>query len=464
MTAGCPVDPDMVPMSAGTLPEPGPPPRTTIPYLRLVRDVAKLTGVYEEMRDSTGPVTRVVLGPRRVVPPFVVVTAPRGAREVLSSHGVFDKEGLFFDEVRDLFGLNVFDAASASWKPRRRTLQPLFTRTHVASFATHMAAAAEDLAERWSAAPGTVDLESAARRLTLAVLGRTLFGHPLDEDALSIGRHVERALRHVKNRTFVPLRAPAWSPSYPRRRARRSEHVLRALIAQAVDRRAPADGDDGELIDLLRDATDPETGERMTRETIIDELMVFLIAGHDTTATTLTAAMWLLGRHPRIQEQVATEARAVGPHPTADDVPRLATTGRVLQEAMRLYPPGSFLPRRAMQDTTVEGYRISAGTDVVVSTWAIHRDPALWPDPTRFDPDRFLPEVTQHRDRWAYLPFGGGPRSCVGDHFAMTEATLALATLVRRLRITSTGRAFPYTVPFTLVAKGPVPAAVRPRE
>lgn len=464
MTAGCPVDRGRATTDASPLTAAGPPPRTTVPYLRLVRDAPKLATVYEEMRDTTGPVTRVILGPRAVIPPFVVVTSPGGAREVLSAQGVFDKEGLFFDEVRGLFGVNVFDAASAEWKPRRRTLQPLFTRSHVASFATHMGSAAEDLAARLATSPGTVDLDGAARRLTLAVLGRTLFGHPLDEQALTIGRHVERALRHVKNRTFVPLRAPAWSPSYPRRRARRSEMLLRALIAHAVEARERADDDDGELIDLLRRATDPETGEHLTRANIVDELMVFLIAGHDTTATTLTAALWLLGRHPDIQERVAEEARVVGSHPTTGDVGQLETTVRVLQETMRLYPPGSFLPRRAMQDTTIAGYPVPAGTDVVVSTWAIHRDPELWPDPTRFDPDRFLPEVARGRDRWTYLPFGGGPRSCVGDHFAMTEATLALATLVRRLRFTSTGEAFPYTVPFTLVAKGPIPATVTARE
>lgn len=130
---------------------------------------------------------------------------------------------------------------------------------------------------------------------------------------------------------------------------------------------------------------------------------------------------------------------------------------------MRLYPPAAALPRRATRDTSIGGFRILEGTDVFVSTWAIHRDPGLWPEPARFDPDRFLPERAKERPRWAYLPFGGGPRPCVGDHFAMAEATIALAGLVRRTEIESVEGEFPVTVPFTLTAKGPIPVRVRPR-
>lgn len=443
--------------------EPLPPP-TTVPYLRLLREMRTLTSVYEEMRDTTGPVTTVKLGPKRMFPPLVVVTSPEGAQQVLSGHdGVFDKQALVFQEARRLVGPNLFDVTDAPWKPRRRTLQPLFTRAHVGSYATHMTEAADGLADRWRDAPGTVDLDQELRRLTLRVLGRTLFGRPLDAEALTMGPHVERALRYVLNRSMSPLRAPAWLPSYQRRRAESSRDVLRTLIADAVAQRAQAPTGDGELIDLLLAAADPHTGTGMTTATIVDELMVFLIAGHDTTATTLTAALWLLGHEQQVQQQVAAEARALGAAVTMDDVPRLAVTNRVLQEAMRLYPPAAALPRRATQDTSVGGYRIPKGTDVFVSTWAIHRDPALWPEPARFDPDRFLPERAKERNRWAYLPFGGGPRSCVGDHFAMAEATIALASLLRRTEIASVEDRFPVMVPFTLTAKGPIPARVRPR-
>lgn len=440
------------------------PPRSTVPYLRLLRDIGKLTHVYEELRDTTGPVTAVKLAPRQVLPPLMVVTSPEGARQVLGGqYGAFDKDARLFVEARRLFRANVLDVTHGAWQPRRRTLQPLFTRRHVASFATHMADAADDLASAWLAAPGGRDLDCELRRLTLAVLGRTLFGRPLDEDALVMAPHVERSLRYLKNRSFIPLRAPGWFPSPLRRRAASSVEVLRTIVSDAVAGRQDATEGDGELIDLLVEATDPETGARMTPEMIVDELIVFLVAGHDTTATTLTAALWLLGHHPEVQEQVAAEAQAIGETVTIADLPRLAVATRVVQEAMRLYPPAAWLPRRTTRDTEICGFHVPQGTDVVVSIWAIHRDPALWPDPRRFDPDRFLPEQAEGRDRWAFLPFGGGPRSCLGDHFAMAEAVIALASIVRRVQVTSTQPEFRLTVPFTLTAKGPIDASVGPR-
>lgn len=196
----------------------------------------------------------------------------------------------------------------------------------------------------------------------------------------------------------------------------------------------------------------------------MDELVTFLIAGHDTTATALTAAAWLLGRHPDIQNAVAAEAAARGDGPLGvDDLADLPLTQRVLKEAMRLYPPAATVVRGAVTDTDVDGYRVPAGATALVGIWAIHRDPQLWPDPTRFDPDRFLPGAERARDRWAWLPFGGGPRSCIGERFAMLEATIGLATLVRRFHIETRGDALPVTVPFTLTADGPIPATITPR-
>jgi cytochrome P450 len=177
----------------------------------------------------------------------------------------------------------------------------------------------------------------------------------------------------------------------------------------------------------------------------------------------LTAALWLLGRHPDVQDAVAEEASGV-PDPTYADLPRLDLTGRVLQEAMRLYPPAAAMIRRALEEGSACGYRIPAGADVIVSTWAIHRDPALWPDPTRFDSDRFLPERSAERDRWSYLPFGAGARRCIGEHFAFAEAALGLSGLVRRFRFAPLRDELPVHVPFTLTVEGPVPVRIAARE
>ena len=161
-----------------------------------------------------------------------------------------------------------------------------------------------------------------------------------------------------------------------------------------------------------------------------------MLAGHDTTATTLAYALWALGRQCDLQDRVAAEVADIDDRElTPEDVPRLGYTVQVLHEALRLCPPAPLLGRMATRDIEVDGYRVEAGTMLSVGIYALHRDPALWANPLVFDPNRFSPENSKGRDRWQFIPFGAGPRSCIGDHFAMLEATLALATLIRRTKI-----------------------------
>ena len=219
------------------------------------------------------------------------------------------------------------------------------------------------------------------------------------------------------------------------------------------------------MVHALLAATDPATGQPLSDAQICDELLIFLLAGHDTTATTLTYALWALGHHPDLQDRVAAEVAALGDRPlTPEDVPRLGYTVQVLHEGLRLCPPGPAAARMAIQDIEVDGHRVEAGTMVGVGIYALHRDPALWDNPLVFDPDRFSPENSKGRDRWQYLPFGGGPRSCIGDHFAMLEATLALATIISRVEIRSIDADFPVTVPFTMVAAAAIQARVYARK
>jgi cytochrome P450 len=188
------------------------------------------------------------------------------------------------------------------------------------------------------------------------------------------------------------------------------------------------------------------------------------LAGHDTTATTLTYALWALGQHPDMQEKVFDEVAQIPDRElTPEDVPQLEYTTKVLHEALRLCPPGAAMARMALQDVEVDGYRVEAGTMLIVGIYAMHRDPTLWDRPLAFEPDRFGRENSKGRDRWQYLPFGAGPRSCIGDHFAMLEATLALATIIRRTEIQSVSGEFPMIVPFTTVAAEPILARTRIR-
>jgi cytochrome P450 len=425
-----------------------------------MRELQQLRDIYEEFRDTTGPVTMLKLGPRRMVPLVAVMTSPEAARGVLGRHdGAFDKLTPSDVEIRRTLGDSLFSFTHELWRARRRTLQPLFTRQHVASFTGHMLEAADSLAARWWAAHTAVDLDQEMRRLTLAVLGSTLFGRPLAEDSTELGFHIERVLRYTKERFSRPVRAPRWLPTPARGRMRASRRFVDELAAEVLDTKGAARSD---LVDLLTAAVDPVTGEPLTHEELVNELFIFLGAGHDTTATVLTTALWLLGRHPDLQEAVAEEARDV-PEPSMVALPRLSLTARVLQEAMRLYPPAAALVRLSTCETAICGFRIPEGTQAIISIWAIHRDPELWDDPLRFDPDRFLPAHVAQRDRWAYLPFGAGERRCIGEHFAFTEALIALAVLVSRFRVEPHQEELPLEIPFTLTVDGPTPARVRPR-
>jgi cytochrome P450 len=328
--------------------------------------------------------------------------------------------------------------------------------------AGHMAEAAEGLPMRWPDG-AEVDLDSECHALTLRALGRSVPGLDLDERAEAVGPALRTALKYCADRAYRPMRAPHWLPTPARRRAHAASAALHRLAAEILQACRADPTVDAPLVHALIAATDPETGQPLSDAHICDELVLFMLAGHDTTATTLTYAFWALGRRPDLQDCVAAEVAALGDRPlTPADLPQLGYTVRVLHEALRLCPPGSITPRMAMRDIDVDGYRVEAGTVAIVGIYAMHRDPALWDNPLVFDPDRFSPENSKGRDRWQFLPFGGGPRSCIGDHFAMLEATLALATIIRRAEIRSLDADFPLAVPFTMVAGGPIRACKIP--
>ena len=365
------------------------------------------------------------------------------------------------DEMRDLLGPNLFDLRYRGWLPRRRALQPVFTKHNVHRFGGHMAEIAEAVADRWSDG-GCIDLDIEARRVTLGALGRSVLGLDLQSHTDAVADPVRTAITYVADRGANPFRAPRWLPTPARRRAREASAVLHRLAGEIL-RACRADPDrDAPLVRALIAARDPDSGRELSDAEICCELVIFMLAGHDTTSTTLSYALWALGHHPEVQDRVRAEAADLGRRRlTPADVPRLGYTVAVLHEALRLCPPAPVVTRTATGQIDVDGYRVEAGTELVVGINALHRDPALWDRPLNFEPDRFSPANSAGRDRWQYLPFGGGPRSCIGDHFAMLEATLAMATIIRCAEIHSSASEFPVTTPFTAVAAGPVWAVAR---
>ncbi|WP_081495124.1 cytochrome P450 [Mycolicibacterium chubuense] len=415
------------------------------------------------IRNAGGPITRVQVGPRWLVPPFVAVFSAEGIRDVLGRNDAFAERCIVHEEVRDMAGDSLFVLPNEQWRPRKRALQPVFTPHNVRAFGGHMSRAAQVFVDAWPDG-GDVDLDLECRRITMQSLGRSVLGVDLNESAEVIAEHMHVASSYTADRALRPLRAPRWLPTPARRRARAAVKAMYDVTDEILQACRADPTRDAPLVHALIAATDPETGRPLSDQDICNDLLIFMLAGHDTTATALTYALWVLGHHPEAQDRVAAEVAELGDRDlTPADVPTLRYTVQVLNEALRLCPPAAGVGRVALRDIAVGGYRVQAGTLVAVGIYALHRDPSIWENPDTFDPDRFSPENAAVRGRWQFLPFAGGSRSCIGEHFARLETTLALATVIRSMRVRALDDDFPVDVPFTTVAHGPIRAHLSPR-
>jgi cytochrome P450 len=354
-------------------------PKNPLPYGHRLRAVRSLIEGHQQLLNAGGPITRIVLGPKWLFPTVVLIASPQGARDVLGrTDEIADRgEATMAIQMRRLMGANLLDLPHHQWLPRRRTLQPMFTRQHVGRYAGHMAAAAQTVVDGWGDC-ATVDLDTECRALTLRALGRSVLGQDLDARADTVGPALRTALSWVADRASRPVNLPQWVPTPGQQRARRANATLHQLAGEILAA-VRADPDrDAALVRALITAADPATGQPLSDDDICHELVLFILAGHDTTSTTLAYALWALGHHPALQDRVFDEVSALGDRPlTPEDVPRLGHTVRVLHEALRLCPPGAGTARLLNKDLAVDGYRAEAGTVAVVSFYAMHRDPKL---------------------------------------------------------------------------------------
>jgi len=414
----------------------------------------------ETFRDAGGPVTTVRIAPKWMMPPIIAVTSPQGARDVLTAtYPAVDRDFPFMTEQQKLNGGSLLNFSHKEWVGRRRMLQPVFTTARIAELGEQMYDIATDAATSWRDG-SEIDLDQESRRITMRVLGRTIMGFEPGSYTDELVDPLRRISKYIADRGRAPVKLPSWVPTRERRFAVRFNKVAHDLAAQILrDCRTDAQLS-APLVRAMMEARDPETAEPLTDEEICHELVIFLASGLETTATTLAYALWELGRHPEIFDRVAAEVSAVDDAALRTN-PRshLPYTVSVIQEALRLGGPTPAVMRIARQDMAVDGFRVEAGSMLMVGVYAMHRDPQLWDRPLEFDPDRF--SGGRSRMQWQFLPFGGGPRSCIGEFFALTAATLELASIVRHCRLTSRNATFPITAPLTIVPDGPIPALVQ---
>ncbi len=408
-----------------------------LPLLGVIRDVRRDSlGFLRRASREYGPVSTYRLGPRR----SYLVAHPDGVKHVLQDNvRNYTKDHVSYSLMRRVVGDGLLTSQGDTWLKQRRLAQPAFHRARIAAMATQMVRATQDLAEQWSESQRSGEPRRASRdmlELTLRIVGEALLGSDVraQTDAVSASFNVlsEQIVGRFRTLRLIP---PVLPTAYDRafREANRS---LRQVVSTLVTERRRNLEDHGDLLSMFMLAQDEETGARMDDAHVQDEVLTMLLAGHETTATALTWTWALLEQNPEAERALHAELDRVlaGRPPTVEDVPRLEYTRRVLDEAMRLYPPIYILSRSIVEDDVICGYRVRGGTMLDLSPYATHRLPEFWPEPERFDPDRFTPERVAARPRYAYFPFIGGPRQCIGNTFALMEGVLILATLAQRHR------------------------------
>ena len=334
---------------------------------------------------------------------------------------------------------SIFLAEDADWRWQRRAVAPIFRHEMLMSFVPIFSAMAQRQVERWRTHGGTqqVDAAAAMTRTTFDIIVDALLGGTANLDAESYSRALSQSFNTIPWQIiYVLFSLPEWLPYPGRRRAYRARDFLRQDLLRIVAARRAAPSTHGDLLDSLLAARDPETGRSMSDQEAVNNLLTFIIAGHETTAVALSWTLWLLAKDQESQQRVFEEVVAIAADApiAAPHIEQLSFCRQVIQEAMRLYPPAPGIGREAKTAFELGGRPIKAGTRIHIPVFALHRNVRLWKRPNAFDPDRFAAEPVKARSRYAYLPFGGGPRICIGAGFAMLEAAAILATLVRALR------------------------------
>lgn len=363
-------------------------------------------------------------------------TTPAAHRDILVNQpDAFHRDPRSGRLFRFLMGESVFTAEGDAWKRRRRLVQPAFHATRVNAYAETMAQYAAEMVDSWR--DGTsIDLERAMTDVTMRIIAGTMFGVDLKSTVDEIGQLMQTILRVSEQRLNELIPRPDWWPSAEYRRQREALHDLQRILADIIARRRAANEDRGDLLSMLLLSRD-EDGDLLSDEEALAESITLFVAGHETTAVTLMWAFKLLSEHPHVAAQLHDELDRVlaGRTPTLADLPNLPMTELVMKETLRLYPAAYSFGRSSVRPVTVEGYSLPAKRMVMLSPYILQRNPALFDAPDAFRPERFAEDAAQEIGRYAFLPFGAGPRVCLGNSFAMLEIRLLLATIAGRVAL-----------------------------
>jgi cytochrome P450 len=404
-----------------------PGPKPVFPFEQLIRLRRNPIKFITQMTREYGDIVRINFGPQMVI----ILNDPEYIKDVFVTNQKSFKKGRGLERAKGVLGEGLLTAEGEFHLRQRRLAQPAFHKQRVASYADVMVQYAERSGNRWHAGE-KLDIAEEMMRLTMAIVGKTLFDADVENEATEVGDALT-AMMKVFNLMTLPFAEYIEKLPIPSlKRARAGAVRLEELIYKMIAERRASGEDKGDLLSMLLQSRDEEgDGTGMTDKQVRDESLTLFLAGHETTANALTWAWYLLSQNPDIEAKFHAELKEVlnGRLPTFDDVANLSYTRMVLAEAIRLYPPAWLIGRRALVDHTIDGYSIPAHTIILTSPYLIQHDPRYYPDPEKFDPTRWTPAAQAQRPKFTYFPFGGGTRICIGESFAWMEGVLILAVL-----------------------------------
>ncbi|MGZ3710037.1 MAG: cytochrome P450 [Bdellovibrionota bacterium] len=414
---------------------PGPPARFLVGNLP-DRKKAPLRFFFD-LYQSYGPVVRFKIGPKTAY----LLNHPDYVRHVLQDNVKNYPKGPFYKKAEVVLGKGIVTSEGDTWRRNRKLMQPAFHRTSLQQMSVDLVDCVRQTSERWEnfARRGEpIDVLQEMMRLTISTASRCMFGLDIRERADDLSGAVNLLATELNARALSLLSPLTEKLPLPRNiRFNRALRELDSTVYRMIDENRREGATGGNLISMLLQARDEDNGEGMSDKQIRDEVVTSLIAGYETTAISLAWTWYFLSLNPELRKRMEKEVEdALGDrHPSFADLDQLTYTRRVYEESLRLYPPPWVLPREPVERDVIGGYEIEAGSIVILSSFLTHRTAEYWPNPDVFDPDRFAPENSVGRSKFAYFPFSWGPRQCIGLHFAMMEAVLTLSTLSRRFRL-----------------------------
>jgi cytochrome P450 len=383
-----------------------------------------------------GPIVRISVGKRFLH----LLDDPDYIRHVLQGNARNYRKSINYEPLKLVIGEGLLTSEGLSWRRQRRLIQPAFHRRKLETLASVIVEETETVSARWArraASQEPLNVAAEMTGLTLRAVSRSLLGSDIAHDTHQISEAQAFLNRYVDSRMGGFIHLPPRVPTPRNLRFKRALADLDSVVYGIIDQRIGRNDAGDDLLGMLLEARDEQTGEAMTRVQLRDEVATILLAGHETTANALSWTWYLLAQDKRVQNKLHEELDNTlrGRAPVFADLVELSYTRAVFEEALRLYPPAWAISRRPVEDDVVGGYRIPAGSTVLLSPYVTHRNPRFWANPGAFDPERFYPASARDRPAYAYFPFGGGPRKCIGNGFAMMEAQLVLATLAQRYRL-----------------------------